>query len=304
MKSLKINKSVFFLNLLSIISSTVLVYLYFYKYPPPDILTYFNNLESYESNIELLGLNILTSFDLGYLYLFILHSLGKSIFVISYIFILKSVFYITFNKISKNFYLIAVNIIILMIPEYLPSKFLTSTFRQTVSLFLFLFALNQSNNFKRNLLFLLSGLGHFTGLINIACLILSKYFLKEIKLNKYFFYSCFSITFFIIFYGDILMPVYGKIDHYSQIVEIGFSVSKKIVLLFIFVLCMLDFTVFKKMKNISSFIFIFLLIIVLLNNISASISLRLFNSIYFIFPIYCLSLIYNSFTLKSLYERD
>ncbi len=304
MNLFKIKKTDFFLTLFSALASISLVYNYLYKFPPTDVTTYFDILKLFNSNLSLLGFNILNSFDLGYFYLYVMYYLGEFIFMFLYTYILTQIFKISFKKISNNLIIIILNLLVLMIPEYLPSKFITSTFRQTISLFFFLIALNQSNTRIRNIYFLFSVLGHFTGILNIVCLIISKYFLSELKLNKYAILSLFSTAFILIFYSDLFSGLSQKLDHYTQIQEINFTITKKITLAFIFFICTLDFTIFKKLKSISSFIFIYIFIIIIANNISDSIAVRLFNSIYFIFPIYCISLFWRSFTLRSLYDRN
>lgn len=298
MISLNINKKKIIHKFLCILSATIVVYNIFYVVKPPDVITYFNLLESFRLNTNSIFILTLSSFDLGYIFLISFNFFGETVFFLFYSYIIFYILYSLNNLLTNNLLIIILSLLIFIMPGYLPAKFLVSTFRQTFSLFFFFVALNSSSKTKRNLFFILSILGHFTGILNFVILFISKIYNDNIKIKKsYLILFCLS-SFFLFWNADLLVYFFNKLDHYSENNDTTLGFFKTVIILFIILFGLMNVFKFKKFKEISLFMIIYLMIILFSQTISHSISNRLFNSIYFMFPIYSLCFLNYNFKIR------
>ena len=194
----------------------------------------------------------------------------------------------TFNLyLSKLYILHYFNLIIFSIPSYLPAIFLVSTIRQLISLFFFSKALSSTNKYLKYFFFTISFVSHFTGVINIAILLF-----LHVKKNILFPILISSV---LIFYlnSDLFTTFFNKIEHYSDDSEAFLSFSKILITIFIGLISLTR--LFYKQQIVDKFILFYIALILFFSYAIPSISLRLFNSIYFIFIIYILNFTFDFF---------
>ena len=287
-------------KLFCFISSLLVVYNVFYIIKPDDLQFYINFIETTNTFESVLQFSLL-SFDIGFLLIKMFAIFGNLYFFSIIVIMLTKILYSTNSFLSNFFILQLINLFVFSIPIYLPSIFLVSTLRQLISLYFFILALNKKNKYFKYLFFLISFLAHFTGIINVLILLI-------ITTKKYNFYKILLIPIILILYFniDLLIPLFNKIEHYSDDSETFLSLYKMITCLFIGIISILR--VFYKNQIIDKYIFIYIILILFSSFTIPSISLRLFNSIYFIFIIYSLNfmldiLLYKKKFKSSIYEN-
>jgi hypothetical protein len=169
----------------------------------------------------------------------------------------------------------------------LPAIFLVSTVRQLISLFFFSKAISSNNRYLKYFYFIICFVSHFTGVINVLILFL---------LNSKKYFLCFMFIFlFFIFYSnfELLLPLVNKIEHYSDESEAFLSFYKILICTLICIISL--FRIKYKNQIVDKFILFYIFLILLLSYFLPSVSLRLFNSIYFLFIIYTLNSILELF---------
>ncbi len=276
------------------ISSILVVYNVFFVVKPIDIQFYMNFIESADSFESVLQVSLL-SFDVGFLLIKLFATLGIAFFFSIIVIMLSYILYSINSYISNFFILHFINLIIFSFPNYLPAIFLVSTIRQLISLYFFSFALTRSNKLLKCVFFLIAFVTHFTGVINLFILLVLKY-------RKFSLYGLLSIPIFLVFHNkiEVLLPLFNKFEHYTDDSEAILSLNKIATCLFIGIISIVR--VIQKKQIIDKYILLYIILILIFSITIPSISLRLFNSIYFIFIIYSLNFVIDFFFLNNTHK--
>ena len=99
---------------------------------------------------------------------------------------------------------------------------------------------------------------------------------------------------------EVLLPLFNKFEHYTDDSEAILSLNKIATCLFIGIISIVR--VIQKKQIIDKYILLYIILILIFSITIPSISLRLFNSIYFIFIIYSLNFVIDFFFLNNTHK--